>query len=388
MHVWTLTRKDLRLRLRDRSAVLLGVVAPLVIALAIGAAFANFDSVKRAKLVVVNLDGGPVGDALISALDSPPVRAVATVTRAPTVAAVRARLKSGAAEVGLIVPADFSVSQLGTEPAALSVLQVQGKVVPGTIGQAIGDALMNQVNSDRAAVVAAQRADPTLPLPKLLADVQHYRNQLQLVDRVYGRPHVRATSYYLPAMGLLFLFFTVSYGSRSLLQERTLGTLQRLHANGVSPRAIVASKCAVSVLLGCVSMGTIWLVGELVTGATWGDPVAVAVLLIASVLAISGITSLLALVATTDERASALTALVAFVLALAGGNFAPLSLSPPLIRLAGHLTPNGWALRGFATLVSTGTGVGSVAGPLLALSAFVIVLWGTTGLLVRRRVAL
>jgi ABC-2 type transport system permease protein len=97
---------------------------------------------------------------------------------------------------------------------------------------------------------------------------------------------------------------------------------------------------------------------------------------------------LLALVATTDERASALTALVAFVLALAGGNFAPLSLSPPLIRLAGHLTPNGWALRGFATLVSTGTGVGSVAGPLLALSAFVIVLWGTTGLLVRRRVAL
>ena len=51
--------KDLRQRLRDRSAILIGVIAPIAIAALISVAFASTGSF-HADVAVVDLDGGPV----------------------------------------------------------------------------------------------------------------------------------------------------------------------------------------------------------------------------------------------------------------------------------------------------------------------------------------
>ena len=41
--VWTITRKDLRLRVRDRSVFLYGMVAPFVLAVVLGATFGGIE---------------------------------------------------------------------------------------------------------------------------------------------------------------------------------------------------------------------------------------------------------------------------------------------------------------------------------------------------------
>ena len=57
--VLAIALKDLRQRLRDRSAIVLGFIAPLAVAWLISMAFGSVGSF-HANVAVVDLDGGPV----------------------------------------------------------------------------------------------------------------------------------------------------------------------------------------------------------------------------------------------------------------------------------------------------------------------------------------
>ena len=66
-----IARKDLKLRIRDRSALLIGVVAPLGLAFIFnlvlgGVAQGNFVPVYS----ITDLDGGAVSEGLVSVLES------------------------------------------------------------------------------------------------------------------------------------------------------------------------------------------------------------------------------------------------------------------------------------------------------------------------------
>ena len=77
--VWTIARKDLRQRFRDRSAIVLGFVAPVVIAALDELRVPGHVDRFHFELVVVDHDHGPVAAALVRGLAAPQVRAVMTV---------------------------------------------------------------------------------------------------------------------------------------------------------------------------------------------------------------------------------------------------------------------------------------------------------------------
>jgi ABC-2 type transport system permease protein len=171
-------------------------------------------------------------------------------------------------------------------------------------------------------------------------------------------------------MAIFFLFFTVSFGARSILIERRQGTLRRLLASAAPPGAVIAGKALAAFVLGVVSVLVMWLATSLVFGADWGDPLAVVALTVSSVLAAIGITALVVTLARTDEQADGYSSLVVFTLALLGGNFIYLAQLPDLLQRLSLLTPNGWALRGFVDLVADGGGLSTVAAPVAVTAAF------------------
>jgi ABC-2 type transport system permease protein len=124
-----------------------------------------------------------------------------------------------------------------------------------------------------------------------------------------------------------------------------------------------------------------------VFGADWGDPLAVVVLTVTSVLAAIGITAMVVTLARTAEQADGLSALVVFTLALLGGNFVYLPQLPDLLQRLSLLTPNGWALRGYVDLVADGGGLGTVAAPAAVTAAFGLAT-GTVALIRARRMVL
>jgi ABC-2 type transport system permease protein len=170
-------------------------------------------------------------------------------------------------------------------------------------------------------------------------------------------------------MAIFFLFFTVSFGARSILSERRQGTLRRLLATAAPPGAVLAGKALASFLLGVASVLVMWLATTVVFGADWGDPVAVVALTVSSVLSAIGITALVVTLARTDEQAEGYSSLVVFVLALLGGNFVYLAQLPEVLQRVSLLTPNGWALRGYVDLVADGGDLATVALPVVVTAA-------------------
>ncbi len=68
--VLAIAAKDLRQRLRERSAIVLGVIAPVAVAALISMAFGSAGSF-HANVAVVDLDGGPVAAGFSSFVKGP-----------------------------------------------------------------------------------------------------------------------------------------------------------------------------------------------------------------------------------------------------------------------------------------------------------------------------
>jgi ABC-2 type transport system permease protein len=188
-----------------------------------------------------------------------------------------------------------------------------------------------------------------------------------------GREHVKMASYFAPSMAMVFLFFTVGFGAKSLYVERREGLVSRLQAGPVSSTTIVGAKALAMCGLGLLSMSTIWATSVLVFGATWGAPGPVLLILIAMVLAAIGITSLVASAARTEEQIDLYSGLTGFVLALLGGSFIQYFQMPRQMQLLSLVTPNGWALRSFADMVAVGGGIFAVLPAIAAIGAFAVI---------------
>ena len=180
---------------------------------------------------------------------------------------------------------------------------------------------------------------------------------------------------YAAAMAVLFLFFAAQFGVVSIHAERRAGTLARMLAAPISARSVLFGKVLVSLVLGVVSMGIVALATSLLVGADWGDPIAVAALILATVLAASGIALLIVGFTKNEEQASSLTAIVAMVCAVLGGSFFPLSQAPEGLAAVSLLTPHAWFLRGINDLASN-EGLAVILPSLAVLTAIGLVTGG------------
>jgi ABC-2 type transport system permease protein len=333
--------KDLRQRLRDRSALVVAFVAPLGIAAIISFALGGTGRF-HATFAVVDEDGGPMARAFVDeALAAPSLRDVVTVRTVPSADEARDLTSTGKVSAALIVPAGFSDDLRSGRAARIRVLKSADSPVSGELAEAI--------------------ASQFPPSPA------------RLVDGNVGSREVKPASYFGPSMAIFFLFFVVEFGAIGILAERRGGTLARLLAAPISREAVVVGKAMSTFALGALSLGTMTVATTALLGASWGDPIAVAALAGSIVLAAMGITALTATFASSEQSASAFSSMVSMGLAMLGGNFVPLAQAPDVMRTLALATPNGLALRGFTDLVADGGGLDTVLPYVGGILAFAFV---------------
>ena len=195
------------------------------------------------------------------------------------------------------------------------------------------------------------------------------------------------TSTYLAAgMAVFFLFFTVQFGVLGYLEERRDGTLARLLAAPISRWQVLGAKTLTSVIVGVTSVATLMLVSIPLLGASWGDPLAVVLLVVAAVVAATSLVAAVAAIARTAEQANVWQSIIAIVLGMLGGAFFPLQGGPGWLSSLSLVTPHAWFLRGLSTLGDPSAGVAEVLRPVGAMLLFALVVLGAAGLLARREV--
>jgi len=379
--------KDLRQKIGDRSALFLAVLAPLGLAFLFSQMIPSQEGF-HAAYVVVDLDGGPIAQGLRSGpLQGMADAAVATITVADSEAAGRAQVDAGDADAAIVIPAGFSAAVQAGEPARLLVIGG-----PGTLSVEIARSVLagfgSEVTAVQVGVRSALAATGSAPEPSLLArlarDALAIPAPIVVSANATTERQASSTTYYGASMAVLFVFFAAQFGVVGLLAERRTGTLARMLASPIGPGTILFGKVLVSLVLAVVSMSVVVVATTILLGASWGNPAAVAGLVLATAIAATGIATLVVGFARTEEQAGGAIAIVALTLAVLGGSFFPLSQAPEGMATLSLITPHAWFIRGINDLAAGG-GIETVAGSILVLLALGVVTGGI-GLARARRV--
>jgi linearmycin/streptolysin S transport system permease protein len=384
--------KELRQRLRDRTAILLGFVAPSILAAivtgAFGSGFGPASSNIHFTAAVADADRSQLSQAFTEqVLRSPQLRKLLTVRKVSGPQAAKDIVRRGM-PAAFVIPKGFQADVASGRRAAIRVLRNASTPIIGDIAEAIGTAYTEQVNASRLSIFTAIRAGPNpSALAELTQDAARARMPVRLVDQGVATRKVSGANYFGPGMAIFFLFFIVGTGARSLLAEREQGTMPRILAAPGPRSSILIGKGLAVFAIAIASMITMYVVMGVVFGVRWGDPLAVGAITLFIVLALMSVTTLVQTLAKTEIQAASYGSMVGTIFALVGGNFFPLFQMPAFIQRLSALTPNGWALRGFTDIAYDGAKLGDLVPHLAAMAAFVVVC-GSVGLMRARKIAL
>jgi ABC-2 type transport system permease protein len=383
--VFIIAAKDLRLRLRDRSALVMGIVAPFLLAFilntVVGGALDTDDfSVGYA---VVDQDRGEVGATFVDVLEELDVVDIELTTGLSENEA-RDEVDGGSLDAAFVIPEGFSRAVNSPDDAA--EIRVVGDVeapIATQIATAIAEGFAGRANTVRLSVAtAATTANGQADIDVVVQAAAQEAAPVQVEELEAEERELDGTTYLMAGMSVLFLFFVIRFGVTGLLDERRDGTMPRLLAAPIPRLAIPAAKAVTSVVLGVVSLAVLVVASTTLMGADWGPAAAVALLAGGAVLAATSIMGIVAAVAKTPEQAGSVQAMIALVLGAVGGSFFPVSQAGGLLGRLAMLTPHHWFLRGLGE--ATAGGVGAALPALGALLAFAVVI-GAVGVVLLPR---
>ncbi len=342
--------KDLKLRLRDRSAIIIGVIAPLVLAVVFNFIFGSTGDPGAGldlRYGMVDLDESQITAQFIEVLESIEEEGVLVLDAYQSREAAEAAIEANEIDAFYLIPEGFGVAATSGSPGVIEVVGDIDAPTSTNIAASIAEQFSASIEAVQLgiqttlAVGSAPSTDPTIAAFSFI-----------LTDESAETRQLDATTYYAAGMAVFFLFFTVQYGILGLLEEERDGTLVRLMAAPMQRSSIVAGKAILAFILGIVSMSV--LVGatslEFLMGAEWGAPLGVAFLVVAGILSAIGIMGLAAAFAKTAEGAGNLGSIIAVILGMLGGVFFPLGSGDDLLSQLTYLTPHAWFMRGLGDL--------------------------------------
>ena len=366
MTAWYITRKDLLLLVKDKRAVVLLLVLPLLFISIVGMSTGQFltrdENNQRFKVAVVDLDESELSRRLVKVLEQ---HRELLVIRLPSIDEARQSLKRGESSLLLTVGPQFEEradelrisdvlnsdsGPLAEGPASLD-LTLESR--PASIG--LGRLLEGIIFSQAVKVVApvAARKNPvarTWLRDRSNGEIEPATSPIGTdATRPDNKPRTGAAYLWIvPGFTVMFAFFLISVMARSFIAERDNGTLKRLLLAPIGTASVLIGKTVPFLLTSVVQCSLLFLCGRLLFGMSWGpEPIYLIPVILCTSLAATSLGLLLATVVHTDQQVSSYGTTLILLLSSVSGCFFPREMFPPLMKRISLFTPHGWALRAF-----------------------------------------
>ena len=404
--------KDLKLMFRDRAALTFMLLAPFLLTIGMGFVTGRFSGgssgLSNIPVIIVNLDKQELGDALEDLFSSDDLADLMEPTAASDAVAARQLIDDDQASAAVIIPEGFTQSIIpaeGTmtdpnyvqpEPVKIEVYTNPSRPTSSGVIKAIVDEFVSRVEEGRTSGMTSivQLMSSGLVSPQ---DAESEANNLfQNVDETEssaialkknteGAEAVEfdLLAYFAPGMALMFLMYTVSYGGRSILAERSQGTLPRLMISPTHTAQVLGGKVLGIFFMGVAQVGILILASTMFFQVKWGDALGIIVLILAAVFGATGWGMLITAFARTPAQVGSTGSAVMLIFGILGGSFINLEQMPSFLRTVSKITPNAWGLDGFTTLALGGT-LQNLAEPITALLIMGTVLFGIAVVLFNR----
>lgn len=154
---------------------------------------------------------------------------------------------------------------------------------------------------------------------------------------------------------MMFLLFSLSGMATSLFEEKKAGIFLRLLSSPVQRSHLLWSKYLFGIALGLVQLVTLFCAGRLMFGidvlSNFGNLV---VICLVAAMACTAFGMLLASITRTPAAASGLATLLILTMSSIGGAWFPTSFMPEFIQQLSKLTVVYWSMEGFAQVLWNG----------------------------------
>ncbi|BCX03999.1 MAG: hypothetical protein KatS3mg053_1937 [Candidatus Roseilinea sp.] len=402
--------KDLTVISRDRAALIFTLLAPFLLIVGLGFVTGRVtgnSGIEAIPVAIVNQDDGRLGEALIETFRSDELAELVRPMFITDAVAARRDVDADRVAAAVIVPSGFTdsiIPRAGQPPPdrVVKIVLYKNPARPVSAGviQAIVEGFLSRVETGRVSgeVIVRLALNAGLIAPDQIETFAAAMGE-RLSATVMEEPAIRLRTpvaeagtaatfdpmaYMAPGVALLFLMFTVSNGGRSLLVERSQGTLARLLISPTTGAQVLVGKLIGTYLTGVLQMAILIAVSSLLFGLHWGDLLGVVVLILAVVFGAIGWGMLITALARTPNQVGVVGSAVMLIFGILGGSFVQLNMAPEWLQWMSRLTPNAWGLDGF-TILSLGGTLADLGRPLLGLTAMGLVVGGIAIALFNRR---
>lgn len=175
---------------------------------------------------------------------------------------------------------------------------------------------------------------------------------------------------------MMFLLFSLSGMATSLFEERKAGIFLRLLASPVRRAHLLWSKYLFGIAIGLVQLIALFFAGRLMFGIDVTSNFAnLVVICLAAAMACTAFGMLLASITRTQAAAQGLATLLILTMSSIGGAWFPTSFMPDFIQQLSRLTVVYWSMEGFALVLWNGCTFAELlptVGVLLGMTALLV----------------
>ncbi len=256
-------------------------------------------------------------------------------------AALKARIESGEAKAGLVIPAGWSRDL------------ARGQ---GAVAQIIVDA-SDPLSANGAMAAAAQAALARSQV--LLAGRTGGRAPIEVRVRPWYNPGVRSAVYIVPGIvGVLLSLTMVLIASMAVVRERECGTLEQLVVTPIGKTELMLGKTLPFLLVGYIQMIVVLLLGRLMFDVPFAGSLSLLLLVsLPFIVASLGVGLLISTLVKTQAQAIQLGFFYLMPNILLSGFMFPKEAMPLPVQLLAALLPLTWFLEVLRGILLRGVGL-------------------------------
>jgi ABC-2 type transport system permease protein len=396
--------KDLRILSKDRGALIILFLLPLLIGVMYGSVFnpkpgkGSSESSLQFPISIVNLDNGSYSAQVTDILNKV---TVLKIQPSDNVAAGEKLVKDGKVLSAVVIPSGFSQNIDAYQPSTIQVIvdPVQakyGSIVTSILDQALTPVVvLGEVQYGIRSVIdesgVLKNADPQLRkaveaqnLGAIMTQVQEMQSNPLVVVKDESFTAAKVTvptnwfAIFLPAITVMFAFFIVSAMAPEFLKEKREGTMRRMLSSPAPRGVMIAGKMLAYLVIVFLQVVIIFGIGALVFNMPMGNSyLGLFLVTLAMGLAATTLGVLVAAISRSERQADAIGMTLGFLLGGLGGciqvGLIPTYRMTGVIGFLSRLTPTAHALEAYRLLMLQGAGLVAILPQVLILLGFAVV---------------
>jgi ABC-2 type transport system permease protein len=174
------------------------------------------------------------------------------------------------------------------------------------------------------------------------------------IDATESAPQLDGMSSRASGFAIMFVMIMMMSVTGTILEARKNGVWYRLLTTPASKWEVAVGYLLSFFLIGWIQFGMLMLSTHYLFDVQWGNPVSIAILVSALLLAIVGLGLLIAGMVKTVEQQASIGNLIVVATCMISGVYWPLEIEPVFMQKIAQFLPQTWAMKGFTEIMASG----------------------------------